>query len=138
MMTTDAGDTALWAAAASVTTVLITNLFQRIKTRRDNRLADAAAHKTEAEGDATLLTALTSAFREMAERQADEIEDLRNRVRIIETELLTTRRECEALRAENAELKTENANLRSQVDLKRGEIGNLNQIIESLRRVSEA
>lgn len=124
-------------AAASLMTVALAELFKRFKSSHDARAATAVAKKDEATAEQTTMSALTLAFKEIADRQDADIRDLRERMRLVETELLTTRRECELLRDERDTLRADNATLRNTVDLQRGEIANLNSVIEAQARAAQ-
>lgn len=117
-------------------TLIASELFRRWKGRNDKRVAAAQADEAEASAAKTTGDALILMFKEIAARQDDDIRDLRERVRMVENELMTTRRENDTLRGENTALKAENSTLRAQVDQQRGEIANLNTVIESQKRAA--
>jgi predicted nucleic acid-binding Zn-ribbon protein len=127
--------TALIVAGSGTATLVIAEIFRRFKSSADKMAARAAVAAVEQEADAKTMTAMTAAFGALTAQMQSDVSDLRARLGRVEEELMISRRENSVLRADNERLTEENVQLRGQVELIRGERDNLNQTIESMRRV---
>lgn len=133
---------ALIGAASAFVTLLVGEIARRWKSRRDRLKEEAEEKRLIAEGDAAVTTALTDAFKAISERQAEDIADLRDRLRRVEDALLLAQQRNDTLALENRRLHEDGERLRREVErLKRrceqleGELRLQKQVAESASRV---
>jgi chromosome segregation ATPase len=108
--------TALIAAATGLLTLVGGDLLRRWKTGRDAEKDEALVRHIGIEGDTTTMEALTNAFRAISERQADDINDLRERLRRVEDALLVAQERNTKLADANELLREEIGHLRTERD----------------------
>lgn len=127
--------TGLIALATGLSTLLLGDALRRWRTRAEVKKDGAALRHTDAEADQKTMEALTNAFRAISERQADDINDLRERLRRVEDALLLAHERNDKLTVENEELKADVVRLRGERDLLAGEVRQLKQLSASSVRV---
>ncbi len=120
---------------SGMATLLLGDLLRRWRTKGEIKRVDAEVRSVDAAADQRTMEAMTNAFRVISERQADDINDLRERLRRVEDALMLAHQRSELLVAENEELKANIALLRDERDQLAGEVRELKQVAASAVRV---
>lgn len=123
------------AGSTGIATLIVADLLRRWQSRAETRKDAANVRDAYAAADNKTMEALTNAFRAISERQADDINDLRERLRRVEDALLIAHARNEALQTEVESLRTDVLRLREERDLLAGEVRQLKQVAVSTERV---
>ena len=135
----------LWELAASLLAALgLGGVLTALAQRPSHRSVTASAAKDQATGEAAVITATATAFTEITSGMREEIERLQQVAVRFEADLATAHDRIVAAEKQAAQLTRDLARVRAErdaalakIELKDGEIRQLQQVISSMTREAE-